>query len=580
MAAEPSAASAWSLLLAHIRPHRRALVAGGALALAGGCAALAQPLAAKAVIDALAHDDGVLRPVLVLTGLVVVGALLSATSLFVLERTAERVVLRARRRLIGRLLTLRIGELDRLAPGDLLSRVTSDTVLLRTVATTSVVDAITAALMLVGAVVLMGVVDLPLLAVTAGVLVAAALLVVVVLPRLGRAMERAQGAVGAMGAELERALGALRTVKASGAEAREAAAVDAAAQEAYRRGVDVAGLTAVSGVAGGAGLQVAFLAVLGVGGARVAEGSLDVASLVAFLLYVFFLAEPIASLTMAATQLQAGLAAVRRMREVDDLAVEPPPGPPAAAGGGPAEVRFGDVRFRYRPELPAVLDGVTFTASAGELTAIVGPSGAGKTTLFALLERFYDPVAGVVAVDGRPVGDWPLAQLRATLGYVEQDAPVLAGTLRDNLLLAAPGADEAALGEVLARTRLDGLVASLPDGLDAPVGPHGTTLSGGERQRVAIARALLRRPRVLLLDEATSQLDAVNERALRDVVADIARTTTVLVVAHRLSTVVGADRIVVLDAGRVRAVGTHDELVAGDALYRSLSATQLVQGAG
>jgi len=177
------------------------------------------------------------------------------------------------------------------------------------------------------------------------------------------------------------------------------------------------------------------------------------------------------------------------------------------------------------------------------------------------------------------VRDWPLQELRAALGYVEQDAPILAGTLRENLLLAAPAASEPELAAVLAATRLDGLVASLPDGLDSRIGTRGTTLSGGERQRVAIARALLRRPRVLLLDEATSQLDAVNELALRDVVAEAARTTTVLVVAHRLSTVVAADRIVVLDAGRVRAVGAHDELVAGDDLYRSLAATQLLRAA-
>ena len=582
MTGDPAAppAPAWPLLLDHVRPHRRALLAGGVLGLLGGSAALAQPLAAKAVIDALADDASLLRPILLLTALVVVGALLSAASLFVLERAAEAVVLRARRRLVGRLLRLRVGELDRLAPGDLLSRVTSDTVLLRTVATSSVVDAVTGLLMLVGAIVLMGVVDLPLLGVTVGVLVVVGGLVVVVLPRIGRAMERSQAAVGEMGSVLERALGALRTVKASGAEEREAAAVDEAADTAYRRGVDVAGLTAVSGVASGLALQVAFLAVLGVGGARVASGALDVSSLVAFLLYLFFLAEPIASLTMGATQLQAGLAAVRRMREVEDLEVEParPAGAAAiAAAAGPADVVFADVRFRYAEHLPEVLRGVGFTAPARALTAIVGPSGAGKTTLFALLERFYEPEAGTVAVDGRNVGDWPLHELRAALGYVEQDAPILAGTLRENLLLAAPGASDEALRAALARTRLDGLVASLPDGLDTRVGTRGTTLSGGERQRVAIARALLRRPRVLLLDEATSQLDAVNELALRDVVAEVSRTTTVLVVAHRLSTVVAADRIVVLDAGRVRAVGDHNGLVAGDDLYRSLAATQLLR---
>jgi ABC-type multidrug transport system fused ATPase/permease subunit len=200
----------------------------------------------------------------------------------------------------------------------------------------------------------------------------------------------------------------------------------------------------------------------------------------------------------------------------------------------------------------------------------------GKTTVFSLVERFYEPTSGHVLVDGRDVADWPLPELRATIGYVEQDAPVLSGSLRDNLLLAAPDAGRDAVSSVLRTARLDGLLARLPDGLDTLVGHRGVRLSGGERQRVAIARALLRRPRLLLLDEVTSQLDAVNEAALRDAIAEAARIATVLVVAHRLSTVAMADRIIVMDAGLVRAIGTHAELVATDPLYAELAATQFL----
>jgi ATP-binding cassette subfamily C protein len=210
------------------------------------------------------------------------------------------------------------------------------------------------------------------------------------------------------------------------------------------------------------------------------------------------------------------------------------------------------------------------------MTAFVGPSGAGKTTVFSLIERFYEPVAGRVLLDGRDVRDWPVADLRAAIGYVEQDAPVLAGSLRENLMLGAPEATEAELRDVLRITRLGDLVARLPDGLETQVGHRGTRLSGGERQRVAIARALLRRPRLLLLDEATSQLDAINEAALRETVAEASRLTTVLVVAHRLSTVTMADRIIVMEAGRVAAAGTHAELVATNPLYAELAATQFL----
>jgi ABC-type multidrug transport system fused ATPase/permease subunit len=238
------------------------------------------------------------------------------------------------------------------------------------------------------------------------------------------------------------------------------------------------------------------------------------------------------------------------------------------------------VWFRYRPDDSTwVHRDLNFELPPGGVTAIVGPSGAGKTTVFALLERFYEPQRGTIAIDGRDVHAWSLPELRAGIGYLEQDAPILAGTLRDNLCLAVPDAPDQQLEAVLALTRLDGLPARLPHGLDMPVGHRGVTLSGGERQRIALARALLRRPRLLLLDEATSQLDAANELALREVITRVAQTTTVLVIAHRLSTVTSADRILVMDAGRVRAAGTHAELLAADDLYRQLAATQLLAAA-
>jgi ABC-type multidrug transport system fused ATPase/permease subunit len=569
---------AWRVLLAYARPYRLHLFEGGLLSLATGAVGLALPLAAKRLVDGLAQDRPVGGALLLLAVLALANAGIGAAGSYVLERAAESVVLDARHRLVSHLVRLRIPALDRSEPGDLMARVTADTTLLREVTTGSLVSAVTSTLMLLATVTLMALLDPLLLVVTLAVLGGAQVVTGVVVPRISRAATRAQESVGAMGTALERMLGNMRTVKASGAEQREARRVEEAAARAWQAGVRAAKWEALAGNTAGLAVQVSFIVVLGLGGARVASGAIDVGTLIAFLLYLYYLLPPMRELVGAASQYQVGAAAVARIRQAEQLPTEPASAPAELPrpGAAPAAVAFEQVRFRYRPQLPEAHRGLSFSVPPRGMTAFVGPSGAGKTTVFSLIERFYQADTGRVLVDGTDVTDWPLAELRAAIGYVEQDAPVLSGTLRENLLLGAPHASDDELAQVLRTTRLDGHIARLPDGLDTLVGHRGTRLSGGERQRVAIARALLRHPRLLLLDEATSQLDAVNEAALRDTIAEAAHTTTVLVVAHRLSTVTMADRIVVLDAGQVRAIGTHPELLGTDPLYAELAATQFL----
>jgi ATP-binding cassette subfamily B protein len=576
----PPAKAPISRLWGYARHHLRLLLIGGALSFAGGLVGLVQPLIAMDVIDTLSNDGSLTRPLLYLTGVVIIGGALGALGPYLMQIAGQDVVLTVRKQLIDRLVRLQVAEVDRLKPGDLVSRLSSDTNLLRTVASTTVIGGATDSFMILGGIGLMAWLDLTLFGTTMAMVAFVTVTMLFIMPRIQSATVDSQKALGDMGSLLERIFSAFRTVKASGAEDHEIGRLNAAATAARDKGVKASFWEALAGVVAFLPVNIAFLMVLGVGGARVASGAMDVGTLIGFLLLLFYLMGPINGLVASLSQLQTGLAAIHRVEEVANLdSEEPVESERLTTREGPAQVAFEDVTFRYAEGLPFVHHGVTFASSGRGLTALVGPSGAGKTTVFSLIERFYPVTTGSVTVDGVDVTEWPLEELRGVIGYVEQDAPVLDGTLRENLVMAAPDASDDDLDEVVKVARLTELVGKLPDGLDSRIGYRGTTLSGGERQRVAIARALLRKPRLLLLDEATSQLDAANEAALKQVMLDAAERTNVLVVAHRLSTVTSADQIVVFDAGLVRAVGSHAELVEKDELYRDLAASQLLTAA-
>ncbi|MGC5333796.1 ABC transporter ATP-binding protein [Micromonospora sp. DT62] len=568
-------------LLPYLRAHRGTLAVVGALSLAGAAASLAQPLLTRSVLDGLSGSRSVAGLVAALVALVLVAAAIGGVRDYLLQRTAEGVVLGTRRRLAGHLLRLPIAEYDRRRTGDLLSRVGSDTTLLRAVVTSGLFEVVTGAVMVLGAAGAMVLLDPVLFGVTL-LGVAAGIAIAVAFAHRVRGLARAaQERVGEMTSAVERAISAARTIRAARAERREADAIGVSAAQAYAAGLRVARVQAFVGPASSVTIQGAFLLVLGVGGARVAAGAITVGDLVAFIMFLFFLVLPLGQAVHAYTQLQTGLGALQRIEEMLAVPVEGaadrPASVPARAlpGGAPASVEFDRVGFGY-PGGPPVLHEVSFTVPAGTRTALVGPSGAGKSTLLALVERFYEVTEGALRIDGVDVRDLPRDALRARIGYVEQSAPVLAGTLRENLLISAPEATGARLRAVLDEVNLGHLAERAPEGLDVQVGEGGVLLSGGERQRLAIARALLAGPPVLLLDEPTSNLDARNEAALRRAIDAVAARRTLLIVAHRLSTVVDADQIVVLDGGRVAATGTHDELTGTSPLYRELATHQLL----
>jgi ABC-type multidrug transport system fused ATPase/permease subunit len=431
--------------------------------------------------------------------------------------------------------------------------------------------------------VLMAIVDLPLLLITLVAVGVGTVGVVGLGLAIRTASLRAQESVGTMTAAVERALSAIRTLRASGATGREAERVGEAAGGAYRAGVRMAKLNALVQPIMSLSMNGAFIAVLTIGGYRVATGALGLGEFVAFLLYLFALIFPLASAYQAYTAIQSGLAALDRMIEVMDLPAEDADERATAAipavgdqpRGAVPLLEFDEVGFGYE-QGPTVLHSVSFAVERGMRTALVGPSGAGKTTALALVERFYDLTSGVIRYDGVDVRHVPREQLRSRIGYVEQEAPVLAGSIADNLRLGAPDATEDELYAMLRLVGLESIVDRTELGLHAPVGDDGVLLSGGERQRLAWARMMLTDPDLLLMDEPTSSVDSRTEQILRPALDRVSAGRTVLVVAHRLATVAHSDRIIVLDGGRVSAIGRHTELLHSSPLYRELATHQLL----
>jgi len=549
------------------RPHLRVLSLGVILGLATTATALATPLATKWVIDSLGGDAALLQPVGLLLGLLVIGSIAGFAQWILLGRLAENVVLEARSSLVERFFRAKLDQIQRFTAGELVTRVTSDTVLLREAVTSSIVQIINGVVSLVGTVVLMAVLDLPLLLGTLVALVVVGVLMAILMPMIGAAEKQAQHALGELGGILEGGLRASRTVKSSRAESREIDRVQAKARESARFSIRSVWVSATAWTIAGGGIQLAIIAILGFGAWRVSLGELAVSTLIAFLLYAFNILDPVSELTMAFSQLQSGLAAASRIRETEHLDLEDLQAgrtdAPSSVTGPLVSLR--DVVVRYDGADDAALDGVTLDIAGVGHTALVGPSGAGKTTVFSLLLRFLDSERGTVSLDGVPYTDLSIDEVRRRIAYVEQETPVVPGTVRENVLYRCPGASDEEAWEALEAVHLGDKVRSLSDGLDTPVA--STTLSGGERQRLAVARALVRPPGILLLDEATAQLDGVTEAAIHAVIADAARTGAVVTIAHRLSTVIDADQIIILEDGKVRDAGTHSELLARDDLY-------------
>ncbi len=565
-------------LIPYITAERTPVIIAMVLSIIGAGLSLAQPVMVGSVISAVEQQQEILPFATILVGLIVLSAAFSGFQYFLLARTGEAVVLNTRKQLIGKLLRLPIYEYDQRRVGDLVSRAGSDSTLLRAVLTQGLVEAVGGAFLFLGALIAMAVIDLPLLLATLAVLAFSIIGISIAGRRIRFATTQAQQRVGEMSSSVERALSAIRTIRAARAEKREGEAIYSEATAAYDQGVKIASLSAIVAPIAQLSLNIAFIVVIGVGGLRVASGETDIASLVTFVILLFFLVGPLLQAFGAYSSVMSALGALARIQEIMALPDEQVDASvDSRVPKNDIAIEFAGVGFQYPgDESKPVLKNLSFKIQRGQRVALVGPSGAGKSTTFSLIERFYEPTEGEILMDGQPVTEFSRATLREEIGYVEQDAPVLAGSLRDNLLLGKEHAGDEELVKVLDQVNLTDVLNRDSRGLDAQVGEDGIMLSGGEKQRLAIARALLSTPPILLLDESTSSLDGLNEQRMREAVDAVSENRTMLVIAHRLSTVVDSDLIIVLQSGEIIGSGTHAELLESTPLYQDLAKHQLL----
>ncbi len=560
--------------------HPRMLALAAVALVISAVAMLSVPLAVRHMIDqgfSGASGPSIDRAFLTLIGIGLMLAVASSVRFYCVSWLGERVVADLRADIFSHLTTLGPAFFDRSHSGEIMSRLSADTTQVKAAAGTAISQAVRNTIMLIGAFVMMFVTSPRL---SSLVLIA---IPVIVLPLVGygrvvrRRSRDAQDTLAQASAYASENLGAVRVMQAYTHEAtvmgRFRAAVERAFEAARSRLAARAGLTAmiiflvVSSVVG----------VLWYGAGLVVRGEMTGGALGQFVIYALFAAGALAELSEVWGEVQQAAGAAERLAEL--LAVRPeiasPPTPAPLPVPPQGRLEFKDVTFAYptRPDAPALQD-VTFTVAPGETVALVGPSGAGKSTVFSLLLRFFDPTHGDLRLDGVPLKDADLAAVRGRIALVPQDVALFADTIAENIRYGAPEASRADIEAAAQAANADTFIRALPEGYETTLGERGVMLSGGQRQRIAIARAILRDAPVLLLDEATSALDAESEVAVQAALERVMHRRTTIVIAHRLATVQKADRILVLDKGRIVEEGTHAALVARGGLYARLAELQ------
>jgi ATP-binding cassette subfamily B protein len=570
-------------LFPFIKPYRLMAAAAGVALVLTACLSLILPIAVRRVVDGFTAGqtellDNYFGAAL---GIALLLALGTGIRYYLVTRLGERVVADIRKAVYDRVIGMSPAFFEKIMTGEVLSRITTDTTLILSVIGSSVSVALRNVLIFFGGLAFMLVTSVKM----AGLVLLIVPTVIVPILVLGRRLRKLsrenQDMIAESSGNASETLLAAQTVQAftheAASRARFGAVTEASFDSALRRVSARAIMTVIV-------MFLVFAGVVGVlwiGANDVQAGVISAGTLVQFVIYAVMVAGSVAALSEIWGELQRAAGATERLVELlnahDDVTDPAAPAPvPNPARGA---IAFEDVNFRY-PSRPGILalDSVSFDVKPGETVALVGPSGAGKTTVFQLIQRFFDPAEGRVTLDGVDLRDMERAAFRRAIAMVPQDPVIFADTARENIRFGRPEASDAEVEAAARAAAAHDFLSALPQGYNSQVGERGVMLSGGQRQRIAIARAILRAAPVLLLDEATSALDAESERLVQQAVDAMAEDRTTLIVAHRLATVKKADRIIVFDQGRIVATGTHDALVAEGGLYARLARLQFTEG--
>lgn len=570
-------------LVPFLKPYRK-LAGLAILALIVTAAiSLILPLAVRRVVDGFNTGTTELLDQYFGAALVIAALLAVGTGLryYLVTRLGERVVADIRRALFDRVLGMSPAFFERILTGEVLSRITTDTTLILSVIGSSVSVALRNVLILVGGLVLLFLTSAKLTGLVLLVVPAIVVPIIVLGRKLRRLSKENQDWIASSSGSASEALSSVQTVQAFTHEGQTRAAFAEVTEKSFGSANTRIKVRAVMTVIVIFLTFAGIVGVLWIGARDVRAGSMTVGELIQFVIYAVMVAGAVGALSEIWGELQRAAGATERLVELlnTDDAVQDPSRPVALPRPVRGEIAFEGVTFRYpaRPETSA-LNGISLHVRPGETVALVGPSGAGKTTILQLLMRFYDPQAGRITLDGIALPDMARADFRKAIALVPQDPVIFATSALENIRFGRPDATDAEVKAAAKAAAAHDFLAALPQGYDSYLGERGVMLSGGQKQRVAIARAILRDAPILLLDEATSALDAESEQAVQAAVEKLAESRTTLVVAHRLATVKRADRIVVFDQGQIAATGTHDELVAQGGLYARLARLQFTDG--